>query len=191
MSSETELRKFLETELPRKNRDQVESVMGVLDRASLRYERYCKNRSQWKSYRDRKKILSDLSEHAKKARWAFEGIDLISKDDLADLLGGEEVEKIDGFLANLEFRSSQVADKVQKSGAPKDLAEERWVCEVARIYKTNFGKKATVSGSGSGPPAKRGKFYKLLVLSRPNSHPLHGSFHPRQVKRILARCDRV
>jgi hypothetical protein len=69
--------------------------------------------------------------------------------------------------------------------AVKLLAAQRWLWELADIYENAFGRPARVSGSGGGPVGQRGKFYRLLELSRPSSFPRHGTLSPRQIDRTL------
>jgi hypothetical protein len=99
--------------------------------------------------------------------------------------GKKEVEALIGSLCSLNQETTYLAQQVQKDGKPRDLAAERWIWELADIYKNAFGKPARVSGSGSGPTEHRGKFYHLLKVSRPSSFPKHGTLSARQIDRTL------
>jgi hypothetical protein len=66
----------------------------------------------------------------------------------------------------------------------RDLAEERWIMEMADIYENAFCREATLSGSGSDP---RGKFYQFLKFGLPPSFARYGKLHIRHVKRALAK----
>jgi hypothetical protein len=58
-----------------------------------------------------------------------------------------------------------------------------WGCDdVIELMTTT-----SISGSGDDPVERRGKFYRLLELSRPTSFPRHGKLSMKQVGRILDR----
>jgi hypothetical protein len=68
---------------------------------------------------------------------------------------------------------------------PRDLAEERWIFELADIYENSFFEDARVWGSGGGPKKHRGRFYRMLEISRPEMFPRAGKLSVRQIDRML------
>lgn len=111
--------------------------------------------------------------------------DILSRDDLANRVDPKEIEGLVGSLGLLIKETADLAKEAQGNGRPRDLAEERWILELADIYENAFSRPAGVSGSGAAPTEQRGKFYRLLELSRPISFPRHGKLNPRQIKRML------
>jgi hypothetical protein len=119
-------------------------------------------------------------------------LDILSFDDLAVRIDPKKIETLVGSLLFLSKESHDLATEVQDKGKPRDLAEERWIFELADIYENAFGQPASVSGSGSDNdddelPNRRGKFYRLLEVSRPASFPRHGKLSLRQIDRMLER----
>jgi hypothetical protein len=97
------------------------------------------------------------------------------------------IEALIGSLVFLENETAKLVKHVQKNGRPRDLAEERWILELADIYENFFLKPARVWGSSAEPVKRRGKFYDLLNVSRPLSFPRHGKLSLRQIDRTLRR----
>jgi len=80
------------------------------------------------------------------------------------------------MAATLEPKASEMIKEAQDSGRPRDLAEERWILEVADIYENAFSQPARANWA---------KFRRLLELSRPPAFPLYGKLNPRQIGRTL------
>jgi len=95
-----------------------------------------------------------------------------------------------GSLRVLVVQTAEMAQEVQGTGKPKDIAEERWILELADIYENFFCRAATVSGAGEEPTNRRGKFYRLLRLSRPLLFPRHGKLSLKHIKQVLAQRKR-
>jgi hypothetical protein len=74
--------------------------------------------------------------------------------------------------------AADLAKQVQKSGRPRDFAEERWILELADIYEIAFAAKPRIWGSGTETVKRRGRFYDLLMVSRPLSFPQHDKLSP-------------
>ena len=108
-------------------------------------------------------------------------------EDLQNQLGPKELEALAGSLCILAARTAEMAQGVQTNGKPRNLAEERWILELADIYENAFCRPATVSGSGDEPTRRRGKFFRLLQLSRPLSFPRHGNLSLKHIKQVLAQ----
>jgi hypothetical protein len=92
-----------------------------------------------------------------------------------------------GSLRLLGKHMTELFNETQQSGRPREIAEERWVTEVADIYENAFGRPASILDLGHDTNKCRGQFYRLLELSRPTEFPLHGKLSIRQVGRILKR----
>ena len=96
-------------------------------------------------------------------------LDILSFDDLSVRIHPKKIETLVGSLLFLSKESRDLATQVQDKGKPRELPEERWIFELADIYKNAFGQTASVSGSGSEsdegePTNRRGKFYRLLEV---------------------------
>jgi hypothetical protein len=163
----------------------VDGIVRALEEARRRYERYAAKRAEWNNYSTRlarlKKILTD----AEKLQSALTALDPITKDEIGKTLGDEEVEKLQGHLSRLMGKKADLTESIQDDGRPRDLATRIWVLELAEIYENNFGRKATISGSGDADSSTRGAFYKLLKISQPESLPRYGSLHPKKLMSIL------
>jgi hypothetical protein len=156
-----------------------------LKHAGERYERYSAKRKEWRAYAARRGRLQRITKLVDQLTSRLGELDILSRDDLASRIGPKATETLVGSLHFLSKETTDLAKETQENGRPRDLAEERWVLELADIYENAFGRPARVSGSGSDPQARRGKFYRFLELSRPESFPRYGKLGIRQVNRIL------
>jgi hypothetical protein len=95
--------------------------------------------------------------------------------------------KLRGSLLFLALQTVDMARNVQRNGKPRNIAEERWILELADIYENAFCRPASVSGSGGEPAKRRGKFYHLLEESRPQLFPRYGKLSLRHIKQLLAQ----
>jgi hypothetical protein len=178
----------LEHELPPGPTNQAPYLTEVLLNAGARYDRYIARRDDWNAYRLRRNRLVGIKQSAESLASNLGGLDILSHDDLASRLGPREIETLIGLLRFLVRESSDLANEVQKEGRARNLAEERWILEVADIYENAFKRPARVWGSGDEKVSKRrGKFYHLLEVSRPSSFPRYGKLSLRQVERILGQ----
>ena len=117
-------------------------------------------------------------------------LDIVSLDDLACRVGLKRIDELVGSLHDLSKASAVLLEQIQTNGRPRDLAEERWILELADIYENAFRQPASVWRVGVGPVRGRGGFYRFLELSRPKQFPRHGKLHPRQVDRLLKQRRR-
>ena len=86
-------------------------------------------------------------------------------------------------LLLLRKEALELTKEVQQNGRWRDLAEERWIFELADIYENIFSRPARVSGSGDGELEQRGDYYRLLVLSsRRRSHGTASSRSSRLIE---------
>jgi hypothetical protein len=135
-----------------------------------------------------------LGKIAKYAEWAASELwklDIITREDLQNRLGPKELHALVGSLIVLAVQTAEMANDVQTTGKPRNVAEERWILELADIYENVFCRPATVSGSGDEPPRRRGRFYRLLQLGRPQSFPRYGTLSLRHIKQVLAQRKKV
>jgi hypothetical protein len=180
------IRAFLERELPPRQIKDALYLTNVLLQAALRYDRYSARRKEWMNYSIRRNRLVRVTESAEALASNLSKLDIISREDLASRADPEKVEALIGSLNFLSTQTADMAEEAQKSGRPRDLAEERWILELADIYENAFGKPARVWGSGDEKVSKRrGKFYHLLEVSRPSSFPRYGKLSLRQIQRTL------
>jgi hypothetical protein len=103
------------------------------------------------------------------------------------LLRRWQIETLIGSLCLLNKQTTTLAKEIQKIGRPRDLAEERWIVELADIYENAFGQPARVWGSSTASKKQRGRFFRLLELSRPTLFFRYGKLNPRQIERTLKK----
>jgi len=166
--------------------------VNALSEAGTRYDRYTARRNDWIRYGPRRSRLESVAKLANDLASVLCQLDILSLDDLALRIDPKKVEALVGSLLFLSKESEDLAMEMQDKGKPRELAEERWIFEIADIYENAFGQPASVSGSGSDDddddlPNRRGKFYRLLEVSRPASFPRHGKLSLRQIDRMLKR----
>src|SRR5262249_51058571 len=143
------------------------------------------NRKHWLDYAGRRRRLERVRKSAVELASSISELDILSRDDLANRVDPKEIEALVGSLFFLSKETADLVKQVQKSGRPRDLAEERWILQLADIYENFFCKPARVWGSGAEPMKRRGRFYDLLNVSRPKSFPQHGKLSVRQIDRAL------
>jgi hypothetical protein len=181
------LHEFLLRELPPGKTKQAPYLTNALLKTGARYDRYTARRNEWLNYATRGNRLRRISKLVEALASGLCELDILSRDDLASRVDPKEVEALVGSLRLLSRETTDLAKEVQGNGRPRDLAEERWILELADIYENAFCQPANVSGSAAGPMNRRGKFYRLLELSRPISFPRHGKLSLRQIDRMLKR----
>jgi hypothetical protein len=180
------IRDFLQRELPPGEIKQAQYLVNVLLKAGARYDRSSARRKEWMNYAPRRNRLVRITELADALAADLCKLDILSQEDLATRADPEKVEALIGSLRLFSKETADLAKEVQKSGRPRDLAEERWILELADVYENAFGRPARVWGSGDEKAAKRrGKFYHLLEVSRPSSFPRYGKLSLRQIERTL------
>jgi hypothetical protein len=179
------IRDFLVRELPPGKTNQAPYLANALLKAGARYDRYTARRKEWADYATRRNRLKSVTKLADNLASCLRALDIISRDDLASRFDPKVIEALLGSLSLLSKETMELAKDAQQNGRPSDLAEERWIFELADIYENAFSDEAHVSGSGGGPVRHRGKFYRLLELSRPESFPRFGKLSVRQIERAL------
>jgi hypothetical protein len=112
-------------------------------------------------------------------------LDILSRDDLTSRVDPKQIEVLIGLLFFFSKGVVDLLNGVQTKGRPRDLAEERWILELADIYENFFCKPARIWGSGVHSGKRRGTFYELLNASRPSSFPRHGKMSLKQLNRTL------
>ena len=187
-STQKHVRAFLDSSLGKtKAKSERERIEQALLRACERYDRYTLRKVEWRRYAVRGKRLKSIRSQAIGVAEIWSDLDVISRDDLEARLGRERVAAIIDDLRVLAREVDHLIGNIQTTGAPKDVAEERWICDVADIYEMAFGKKASVWGTASKKGTKKGPFYELLLVTRPERMPHYGKLHPKQVTAVLKR----
>ena len=176
---------FLACELPPGTSQQAFYLANALLKAGARYDRYNANRRECFDYAARRARFVRITKAANELASALCDLDILSCDELASRIEPQEVETFVGRLRFLSKETADLANEVQHNGRPRDLAEKRWIIELADIYENAFGRPASVWGSGDEPTKRRGKFYRLLEVSRPTSFVRHGKLSVRQINRTL------
>ena len=182
-----DLREFLVRKLPPGKTKQAPDFTNAILEAGARYDRYTARKNDWLNYNNRSWRLNKISKLAEELASRLCELDILSRDDLTSRLDPEQIETLIGSLRRLNKETTNLAEDAQQDGRPRDLAEERWIRELADIYENAFGQPARVWGSGTGSAKQRGRFYRLLELGRPTSFFRYGKLSLRQVERILRK----
>jgi hypothetical protein len=179
------LQEFLLCELPPGKTTQAPYLTNAIVNAGKRYDRHAARKNEWLDYATRRNRLTGIARLADALVSELCKLDIVSRDDLACR---DDPKKLEALTGSLRFLSKETADltkQAQGNGRPRDLAEERWISELADIYENAFGKPASVWGSGDGEAKRRGTFYHLLEVGRPASFPRYGKLSVRQIERTL------
>lgn len=183
---------FLGKALPRKPNAERDQLVDALTRAGLRYDHYMQCVNQWKYYSKRRKNLFEIWNASRSLIESLNGLDPISRNDIEQKMGHDKTESLQFLLARLHDEVITVVKSLQTRGTPRNIAEERWIFEIADIYEQAFStqskpRAASVWGPRVSARHDRGPFYELLKLSVPSSFPRHGKLDPAHVTRVLKR----
>jgi len=181
------VRDFLADKLPPGKAKQADYLADALLKAGTRYDRYAAgcNRIKWENYTARRNRLERIAKSIQIVMEEMAQLDLLSRDDLSTRVDPIKLESLMGSLLIVGKTTGDLAAETQKSGPRRDLAEERWILELADIYENAFSKRPSVWRS---PDDRRmSDFYRLLELSRPETFPRHGKLSRRQIDRILSQ----
>ena len=185
--SGSDIHEFLVRELPPENTKHTSYFANALREAGERYDRYIATRDEWFHYATRRNKLERITASIEGAASGLSELDILSRDDLASRVDQKQIDELIGMLRRLSKETTALVKQAQTNGRPRDLAEERWILELADIYENALYRPAVVWGSGDGPNKERGSFYRFLELNRPKSFPRHGKLNLRQVARLLER----
>jgi hypothetical protein len=174
---------FLHRALPPERAKEASSIADGIKEAGARYDRYAEHREL---YRLRAVRLQRIEEGAKEVWSALLALDVMSRDDIANRIAPRTIDEYIGSFTVLTLAATHLRAGIQQRGKPRDVARERWIRDMADIFENAFGEAAGVSGSGDSSINQRGKFYRLLSLSRPSRLAQYGNLSPKDVKRILA-----
>jgi hypothetical protein len=182
------IREFLAQRLPPGKTEQADYLTEALLKAGARYDRYAEesNRNKWLDYAGRGSRFAKITRSIEELVSAMSELDVLSRDDLrnrVDPAALGAVEAVIGSLLVVGKATNDLAKETQNKGRPRDLAEERWLFELADIYANAFSEPARVWRSDDGLMSD---FYRLLELSRPETFPRHGKLSRRQIARILS-----
>lgn len=196
------LRAFLNHHLPGRAKSDLAAIVEAVRAAGRRYVRHAQSRKQWddaqerrgpgehkKGYlQQRRRRLGRVATLAIQLQEEISCLDSIFLEDLEFCLGAEQMKELRTSVADLGVHSRQLLEGAQEKGRARDLAQERWIHDMAIIFETNFKAPAKVWGS-SEPEGKssRGPFYDLMKLGRPNDFDRYRLLDPTQVRRILGR----
>lgn len=173
-----EIHEFLVRKLPPGKTKQAPYLTNALLKAGARYDRYMAKRNEWLDYAVRRNRLNRITKSVNELTSDLSELDILSRDELASRVDPKEVETLIGSLSLLGKETAELVKEAQENGRPRDLAEERWILELADIYENAFCQSAGAS---------RAKFCRLLELSRPPSFPRHGKLNHSQIARTLKR----
>jgi len=175
-------------ELPPGLTSEARYFATALTEAGARYDRYVACKHEWFYYGPRKTRLKGIAKSANELATDLHELDILTREDLGNRINPKDIAALIGSLGLLGKVATGLAEAVQGIGKPRDLAEERWISDLADIYENAFDEPARVWGSGSDKTTRRrGKFYRMLTLSRPTRFPAHGKLTVRQIDRTLKR----
>src|ERR1700733_7976738 len=124
--------------------------------------RYAANRRERENYSGRAGRFAGIALTAGNLAIQLSELDVLSRDDLEARIQSDQLQAILGSLIALQKEAIYLKKRGRGAGRGRDLAEERWISELADIYENVFKRKASVWGSGTGPKNRRGDFYRLL-----------------------------
>jgi hypothetical protein len=179
---------FLKRELPPAMLEHASYIADAVQRAGERYDRFVE-RDEWRDFTARSKRLKNISASMEDLASGLCDLDILSLADLECRVDPKEIATLVGSLRLFKKQIDILVQGIQKKGRPRDLAEERWIIELADIFENTFPRRPTISGSGYTPIDKRGMFYKFLELNRPGSYPQRNKLHPSQIVRVLKRRE--
>jgi hypothetical protein len=187
---DSDVHRFFVCALPPERASRAPYFTKAVCEAGERYDRYIARRDEWWSFAKRRDKLKKIVTFVEGVASGLRELDILSRDDLAVRVGSREIDELVASLHRLGREATILVGQAQTMGRPRDLAEERWILELADIYENAFRQSATVWGTGR-PTKGRPGFYSFLELSRPNKFPSHGKLHPRQVDRLLKQRRRT
>jgi hypothetical protein len=186
IESGSDVHEFLVRELPPENVRRASYFANAAWEAGERYVRYSERKDEWSSYATRRDKLKKIVMLTEELASGLSDLDTLSRDDLARRVGSKEIDGLIGSLRRLGKETTVLVRQFQPEGRGRDLAEERWILEIANIYENAFHQPASVWGKKIGPIKGR-SFYRFLELNRSPSRKWNGKLHPRQVDRVLKR----
>jgi hypothetical protein len=176
---------FISRRLGERGEADAPVVMESVEVAARTYARLSANRGQIINYRDRRKRLTKLALTSQAVAILLEGMDVLSRDHLS--VARDDID-IPGLASDLRFLASScgsLLSNIQRTGKPRDVIEEIWINDVARIYVEFFGVERDRL-----PSAEFLRFLRLCMPYRfrggPGKH--HGALTPRQIERALSRA---
>jgi hypothetical protein len=128
-----EIHDFLVRKLPPGKTKQAPYLTNALLKAGARYDRYTAKRNEWLDYAARRNRLNRIAKSVNELTSGLFELDILSRDELASRLDPKEVETLIGSLSLLGKETAELVKEAQENGRPRDLAEERWILELADI----------------------------------------------------------
>jgi hypothetical protein len=174
---------FLQRVLPPEKVTEASNVADGVREAGARYDRYAEQREPYRIRADR---LRKIEEGANDVGTALIDLDAMSRDYITSRIGQRAMEEYIGSFITLAIATKRLRSEIQERGKPRDVARERWIRDMADIFENAFDETASVSGAGDSEIKQRGKFYRLLDLSRPSRLAQYGNLSPKYVKHVLA-----
>src|SRR5436305_10049106 len=151
IESGSDLHEFLVRELPPENAKHASYFANASLEAGERYVRYSERMDEWSGYATRRKNLKRIVKLTEELASGLSELDILSRDDLASRVGSKEIDGLVGSLRRLGKETTVLVGQVQPEGRRRDLAEQRWILEIANIYENAFHQPASVWGKGGGP----------------------------------------
>ena len=96
-------------------------------------------------YAARRNRLNRIAELVNELKSGLTELDILSRDELASRIDPKEIETLVGSLSLLSKETMELFKEAQENGRPRDLAEERWILELADIYENAFCQSAGAS----------------------------------------------
>jgi hypothetical protein len=178
------IRAYLEKALPPGKKEQASYLTDAIVQAGHLYDRQTAGRNDWLNYTHRRERLKRLMKSVAEAASHLIKLDVMTQDELSDQLGPKKLEELIGALNMLFDKVRILENQMQRDGRPLDLAEERWIKALAKIYENAFD-KSPFGESRIEPGRSRGNFYRLLQVSRPALFARYGKLSLKQIKRKL------
>jgi hypothetical protein len=172
---------FLVQKLPPAKTNEALYITSAILKAAARYDRYSEMRDDWIKYTARKRHLNRMIKLLDQLAAVLRDLDILSRDELTSRCH-PDLEMLLGSLMRLSKQAECMVEEAPKNGRPYELADERWIIDLANIYENAFCQSISDDLT---------KFRRFLETSRPASFARYGKLGLRQVKRTLERRKRI
>lgn len=177
------IREFFARELPPKKAKQASRFSDAAFKASERYRRHAEKKHEWYWYSDRRSRLREIEDSSKALVCVLCNLDVLTREEFSNRLDPDAINSLVGSLTFLHKETLDLAGQLPKKGKPRDIAQERWILQLAEIFESAFRRPARVWGSADG--TMEGRFYRLMEAACPEGIPQDDKLSVRQINRLI------
>jgi hypothetical protein len=182
------LEKFISKRIKSKSSDDAALAMDAIEGAARRYASFYANHAQLREYSERRRHLEEVAHVSDHLASIIEKMDFLSIDLIRRARDSWNPAVMASELRFLAAASQAIEEKIQKTGRPREVAEEIWIKSIAEIYNNFF------NDLGRKLPTE--DFLHFLKLCRPlqfrgKTGKVYGSLAVKQVERALERSEEM